>query len=364
MDSLHDQYSGTTIPASMLGQDGVGDLRPSSIATDERRMQVRAYNLWVSLLDEHPVPNINQLTPYLPSGFGANSVLLDFSQSPDDPVIVHLGAKFAGESGPLHVLSDAPVPSILATIAPHYAQAIARKAPLGFESEFINPQGAQVLSRGIILPFSHDSEAIDFAYVVINWKENTNVNKGPQHSTHKDVPIMRRDREPMKIWADGPANLEMIAPFEAPSFSYIPVEMPAPGFAHLNKHQGREDAQPKNQTLDEAIATAQASALRIKNLEKHSQQALYELLGQTYDLYLMVMADPTGWARSVPDADMHVQENAAGTALLKLIFGADISNAQLSDYTAIMAYGRRSAVQKGHLPDHLQQTSEGLKFFL
>ena len=57
----------------------VRELPPVAIGTDERRMQVRAYNFWASLLVDRNLPSIEDLdTDNLPD-FGPNSVLLDFS---------------------------------------------------------------------------------------------------------------------------------------------------------------------------------------------------------------------------------------------------------------------------------------------
>ncbi|RYG99975.1 MAG: hypothetical protein EON58_01850, partial [Alphaproteobacteria bacterium] len=59
--------------------------RPLDIGTDERRMHVRAYNHWVSLLHGRPYPSIENLDPENIADFGPHSVLLDFSKGIDDP---------------------------------------------------------------------------------------------------------------------------------------------------------------------------------------------------------------------------------------------------------------------------------------
>ncbi|HEX8584506.1 MAG TPA: hypothetical protein VF680_08855, partial [Allosphingosinicella sp.] len=43
--------------------DEVAIEAPPEIGVDERRMHVRAYNYWVSLLDGRPYPSINDLDP-------------------------------------------------------------------------------------------------------------------------------------------------------------------------------------------------------------------------------------------------------------------------------------------------------------
>ncbi|MCH2487626.1 MAG: hypothetical protein MK010_07795, partial [Erythrobacter sp.] len=59
---------------------------PSPVGQDERRMQVRAYNLWASQLGDRAFPAIDTLDPESVEDFGPYSVLLDFSDGVDDPV--------------------------------------------------------------------------------------------------------------------------------------------------------------------------------------------------------------------------------------------------------------------------------------
>ena len=65
--------------------------RPPEIGVDERRMHVRAYNYWVSLLAGRPYPSIQDVDPQTIDDFGPHSVLLDFSRNPEDPEIAFLG---------------------------------------------------------------------------------------------------------------------------------------------------------------------------------------------------------------------------------------------------------------------------------
>ena len=59
--------------------DDGGVETPLNVGTDERRMHVRAYNYWVSLLDGRAYPAIEDLDPASMDDFGPNSVLLDFT---------------------------------------------------------------------------------------------------------------------------------------------------------------------------------------------------------------------------------------------------------------------------------------------
>jgi hypothetical protein len=149
---------------------------PSPVGQDERRMQVRAYNHWAALLGDASYPDIADLHPESLDDFGPYGILLDFRgrKGLDDPRIAFIGSEIAAECGDetaFDRLSDVPGRSLLSRITDHYMQILANQAPIGFEAEFTNRRGADVLYRGILLPWSSDGETIDFVFGVINWKE-------------------------------------------------------------------------------------------------------------------------------------------------------------------------------------------------
>ena len=183
-------------------------------------MQVRAYNFWASLLVDRNLPSIEDLDPQNLPDFGPHSVLLDFSSGIEDPAIVFLGEKLAGEcgaSGKIENLSDVPSRSLLSRITDHHLQIIANQAPIGFEAEFVNHRGAAIMYRGILLPFSSDNDTIDFIFGVINWKELADqqttddllleINQALE-SAHEP----QRREGPLTAWADGPADI--VAPID------------------------------------------------------------------------------------------------------------------------------------------------------
>ena len=125
------------------GDDEVArELPPAAIGQDERRMQVRAYNFWASLLVDRNLPSIEDLDPQNLPDFGPHSVLLDFSCGIEDPAIVFLGDKLAGEcgaSGKIENLSDVPSRSLLSRITDHHLQIIANQAPDRFRGGIRQP---------------------------------------------------------------------------------------------------------------------------------------------------------------------------------------------------------------------------------
>ncbi len=111
--------------------------RPPEIGVDERRMHVRAYNYWVSLLSGRPFPSIADIDPHTIEDFGGNSVLLDFSKDPLDPEIVFLGRELRYECDLDHSIrqiSEVPARSLLSRLTDHYMQIIANRSPIGFEA--------------------------------------------------------------------------------------------------------------------------------------------------------------------------------------------------------------------------------------
>src|SRR6059058_5639674 len=145
----------------------------AAIGTDERRMHVRAYNHWVSLLDGRDFPSIEDLEPAQVQDFSAHSVLLDFTCGRDNPAIPYIGGSIREECGlddDARTIADVPSRSLLSRLTDHYMQIIANRAPIGFEAEFMNQRAENICYRGILMPFSSDGEAIDFIYGVINWK--------------------------------------------------------------------------------------------------------------------------------------------------------------------------------------------------
>lgn len=183
---------------------------PPSIFSNERRMHVRAYNYWVSLLGSRALPSIEDLNPEEMEDFSANSVLLDFSMGMDNPAIIYLGSALreeCGIEGPIERVSEVPHRSLLTRLTDHYLQIIANAAPVGFEAEFTNQRDAEIMYRGILMPFSSDDETIDFIYGVISWKEvaSPKLVEGLGEEMKNAMDAAHAPYPATPIWADGPS---------------------------------------------------------------------------------------------------------------------------------------------------------------
>ena len=221
------------------------ELPPEAIGQDERRMQVRAYNHWAGQLGERMFPLIDDLDPANLPDFGPYSVLLDFTAGIENPAVQFLGERLAqecGGHGAITHLSDVPPRSLLSRITDHYMQILANQAPIGFEAEFVNQRGVEILYRGILLPYSSNDETIDFIYGVINWKEMADQLTADELLLEIDQALelgneievedepQRRVADPVTEWADSPAH-EAEDAFEATSEFALDETFDEDGFA-------------------------------------------------------------------------------------------------------------------------------------
>lgn len=307
---------------------------------DERRMHVRAYNHWVSLLKGRPYPAIGDLDHAQAEDFRSNGVLIDFAQDVEDPVIAHLGDRLAAEcalEGPITRVADVPPRSLLSRLTDHHLQIIANRAPVGFEAEFVSGQGRTTLYRGILMPFSSDDgEGIDFIYGVINWKEIAD----PAMQASLGVELVAAVREAQAapvieapVWADGPhAETAVVQLGEWP--------------------EG---------TLADALMMARESAAAVRAADARSRAALYRALGRAHDFALAADADQPAYLRIVEEAGIAIQPRAPMTPVVKLVFGADYDKTRLTEYAAVLGHARRHGIAAGRLPAFLEGFEGGIK---
>lgn len=370
MDTLRGPWGGMTDPDYPElddydpAEDEIGhEALPPVIGQDDRRMQVRAYNHWASLLGDRNFPLIADLeTGSLPD-FDPHSVLIDVSGGIEDPVICYLGSALAAESGcdPLAIgrLSEVPGRSLASRITDHYLQIIANAAPIGFEAEFVNQRGRTILYRGILLPFSAnaESEGIDLIYGVINWKELADQQTTEELMLAIDQALRapdgrwadaRRDAapdSPLAAWADGPAEPGILdeEPFELTVLADGP-DLGGPG-----------------EGLADLLASARDLARAAQGSEDRSRHALYAAIGRAHDFALAALASPAEYAELVADAGLTMQARAPLLPVVKLVFGADYDKTRLTEYATVIAHAQRTGIAVGDLAAVLAATPGGLK---
>ena len=313
---------------------------PPGIGGDERRMHVRAYNHWVSLLDGRTFPSIEDLDPDNIADFGPNSVLLDFTRGIDDPVIAYLGRALREECGletSITRIADVPSRSLLSRLTDHYLQIIANRAPIGFEAEFVGTRGRTTLYRGILMPFSSGGEPasggepIDFIYGVINWKEMVDADTQASLDAELDAAVRSAPKPApdAPVWADGPA--------------------------------ADRDAARGGETLANQLAMARESAAAVRAADTRGRAALYRALGRAHDFALAADDEPEAYAALLAAAVIKVQPRAPLTPIAKLVFGADYDKTRLAEYATVLAAARRHSVSTGALAPFLDGYDGGIK---
>lgn len=148
---------------------------PPVIGGAERRLHVRAFERWASLLCGRPFPSVEDLASDDLAEFEPQSVLLEYRGGDENPRLLRIGAMLEEECGPGAAptsVRDVPRGSLLSRLTDHYLEIIGTRAPIGFEAEFTNHQGLPTRYRGILMPFSSDGTTIDHLLGVISWKHD------------------------------------------------------------------------------------------------------------------------------------------------------------------------------------------------
>ncbi len=300
----------------------------AAIGTDERRMHVRAYNYWASLLNGRDFPSIEDLDGRDVQDFADNSLLLDFTAGSDNPVTSFIGAALRTEceiGDEVRTLADVPPRSLLSRLTDHWLQIVANRAPIGFEAEFTNQRGDDICYRGILMPFSSDGETIDFIYGVINWKDA--------------VSAPRPDPVPQVTFAADEDVLDLVEEVEP--------EEPTP----LGEDAG----------LADRLSAARETVEVLKAADGRSRAALYRALSLAYDFAVASRRVPDDYAELLDDAGIKAQARAPMTPIVKLVFGADYDKARLTEFAAALAHAERCEVDfEGFLP-FIERFTGGLK---
>lgn len=325
---------------------------PPIVRFDERRMHIRAYNYWASLLHERNLPSIEDLNPSEIEDFGSHSVLLDFTGGMEDPAIAFMGTAIAAQcdlDSPISNVSQIPPRTLLSRLTDHYLQIIANAAPIGFEAEFTNQRGNEILYRGIMMPFSSNDEDIDFVYGVINWKEVVNdtvsaaiVAEALEHSPAAPVsnvaPLWDRALEIAdEIEEDEDEDLD-----EALELSL-------------------DDQVDAEASLDDCLAAARNAAAAANASEGRTRHALYRAIGLAHAFALAARSRPKDYDAILEDAGIVAQPRSPMTALAKLVFGETYDKTRIAEFVCAIDYALEQDLAPGALIGHLHALPGGLK---
>ncbi len=361
-----------------------------AIGADERRMHVRAYNYWCSLLEGRDYPSIEDLNPGEIEDFGPHSVLLDFTEGRDNPATPYIGTAIREECGigdDIRSIADVPSRSLLSRLTDHYMQIIANRAPVGFEAEFVNQRGRSICYRGILMPFSSDGDTIDFIYGVINWKdlgeasEPAQVIRAALPSLEPEADELEED-DTLELREDDALELSVVADEEAVG-GIVPFAEPEAEEASAVPHLSWEDgpladpdpiaAVEEGGEEDEAIQlgddagladrlwAARESAEVCKQADGRSRAALYRALAMAYDFAVATKRVPEEYSEILEDAGVKAQARAPMTPIVKLVFGIDYDKTRLTEFAAALSYAEREKVDFGGFLAFVEQAEGGLK---
>jgi hypothetical protein len=349
----------------------------AAIGTDERRMHVRAYNYWVSLLEGRDFPSIEDLEPENVQDFAANSVLLDFTCGRENPAVPYVGGAIRDEcdlDDNMRTISQVPSRSLLSRLTDHYLQIIANRAPIGFEAEYVNQRSENICYRGILMPFSSDGDAIDFIYGVINWK--TVGGSSATDSPGDLLPVVEQvvdepeeaeeilgiEAEPLElthedhlVWEDGPSAE---AGIEAPDL----VETAA----HPSWDDGPDSDEitpeiDEDAGLADRLWAARETAEAVKSADGRTRVALYRALSLAYDFAIASQQNPEEYAELLEESGVKAQARAPMTPIVKLVFGIDYDKARLTEFAAALSYAQRQQIVLGGFKDFIENQFGGLK---
>ena len=369
MDSHGAQPSDFDLPQEP--QPASADQVSAVIGTDERRMHVRAYNYWVSLLAGRDFPSIEDLEPGEVSEFATHSVLLDFTGGRDNPATPYIGDRIREAceiEGTVQTISDVPSRSLLSRLTDHYLQIIANRAPVGFEAEFVNQKDETLCYRGILMPFSSDGDTIDFLYGVINWKiADRAVADQPIAAA---LPPAEEPGTPAadELLLDEPASeavdddTGVFVPM-AEEEAAAQAEWAIDGIADEADPGGAEVAIILDESagLADWLWAARETAEAVKSGEGRTRAALYRALSLAYNFSIEAGRNPEDYAELLADSGVKAQARAPMTPIVKLVFGIDYDKARLTEFAAALSYAQREAVAFGGFQELIETHPGGLK---
>ncbi len=144
----------------------------------ERRMVLRLIAHWRELCGERTIPSFKHFDPMDIPDIWDSTFVLDLAGHKDDPVFRLVGDSYAAATGsPLRNVrvSEVPENTLAENSVSFYREVVDKGVPVSRGGEFITPDGAVVLYRGVILPMSDDGEAISGLLGAANCRELADV---------------------------------------------------------------------------------------------------------------------------------------------------------------------------------------------
>jgi len=341
---------------------------PSGI---ERRMNVRAYNHWSSLLNGRTFPSVDDIKQEDLGDLANNAILLDFSADPTSPAVCFIGDALREECGlendymPLMTVDTIPARSLISRLVAHYCELLQVRAPIGFEAEFISNRGNTTNYRGILMPLSKQNDLIDHIFGVISWKEASD-------QVGNDKVFF--EEKSSKKGKEGEDALDLGACDEI-SFIESGPELPETPDQVEEKVEKQQALPPQTEcaessdsslsdqsnSLQSSLNFAREAAQQFALSEGRSRAALYHALGQTYSLSHLTRNDIEGLMSLCKEAGIKNAKAFSHRLIIRLVFGIDCDKTRLAEFSAALSYADRHQVDHDKFEDYITNFEGGLK---
>lgn len=358
----------------------------------ERRLNIRVFEYWDSLLDGRDFPSVADLEPAALEPFRDHSLLIDFTAGYDNPKLRFIGKALRVESGiDTSDLDPTQVPrgTMLSRLTDHYLEILANRAPIGFEAEFTSARGQLMLYRGILLPLSDDGETINFIYGAVSWTAADAATAGAQSDDGRLDEDDILDLDTAVALDDEDDLLELTAAEAADGLDAATGADPAPEPDRAKDEDKAWDIDSLVAEIDAALTgvappgkapppkpvhapaaggdlrtrldACRTAAAQLAQIDSRSRGTLYETLGQAYDFFQASAGDPAAFGDLLAEARIPVQTRAPFTPVVKLIFGKGYDKTRVTEYAACLSYAAREDVAPGAFVSFIEAFEGGIK---
>ena len=173
-------------------------------------MHMIGYELWAAACVEDDLPAADSILSDPQCTFQENTLVVRFDGFQDEaPVLAMIGKNISdGIKAPV-LLESVRARSLASRVTDHFREAVANRAPVGYEAQFEHFDGRTISYRAIALPCSNSGAEADSVLGIMNFRAGSLDSPGLEEGGWPDAVLEGRDTAPEKQ-SDGtdgnPAN--------------------------------------------------------------------------------------------------------------------------------------------------------------
>lgn len=346
----------------------------------DRRLIIKVVDYWESLRGAEPFPKIADFDITAISGMADNSFLIDVnSKNVQSSHLRYVGNALAEDCSRDLIgrpVSSVPRGSLVSRLTDHFLQILANRAPMAFEAEYGNGEGAITKYRGIMVPLSDSGKDMDFILGVINSRKDPLPASAGTHRPllkSKDSPVLENKEK-----ADpGSTLLKLSGAASAgeATESPEPVESPAPPKVEATPDSvvtpftretdapaapGHASQLSSGPDMLERLQNCRGAAYILQDAQDRAMRTTYKALKSAMELIIAAEADPEGFSALLEEYDMVDEEGDTVMAALRMMFGKDHNPGQLTNYAAALKRAMHDEQTPETLIDFLDGFDGGL----